>query len=42
MYLMLWKVNEEWSWNDQRNDPAGETGLKSFIDTTGYIIEYED
>lgn len=42
MYLMLWKVQDEWSWNDQRNDPAGETGIKSFIDATGYIIEYEN
>ncbi len=42
MYLMLWQVNDEWSWNDQRNDPVGETGLAYFKGKTGYICEYED
>ena len=42
MYLMLWQVNDEWSWNDQRNDPVGETGLEYFKGKTGYICEYED
>lgn len=42
MYLMLWNVEGVWSWNDQRNDPAGETGFKSFKGATGYICEYED
>lgn len=42
MYLMLWQVNDEWSWNDQRNDPVGDTGLEYFKGKTGYICEYED
>ncbi|MBQ9233882.1 MAG: VWA domain-containing protein [Lachnospiraceae bacterium] len=42
MYLMLWQVNDEWSWNDQRNDPVGDTGLAYFKGKTGYICEYED
>lgn len=37
MYLMLWQVNDEWSWNDQRNDPVGDTGLAYFKGKTGYI-----
>ena len=41
MCLMLWKVNDEWSWNDQRDDLIG-AGLKWFIGNIGYIIEYED
>ncbi len=39
-YLMLWNVQGEWSWNDQRNDVLS-TGLKYFIGKIGYIIEYE-
>lgn len=41
MYLMLWYVNDYWSWNDQRDDPIRETGLTYFLGKTGYIIEYE-
>ncbi len=41
MYLMLWYVQDAWSWNDQRND-IFETGLTYFNGKTGYIIEYED
>ena len=40
MYLMLWKIGEEWSWNDQRDNPAAE--LTYFDGNMGYIIEYED
>lgn len=40
MYLMMWKLNGEWSWNDQRNDPAAE--LSYFIGDIGYICEYEE
>ena len=40
MYLMLWNV-KGWSWNDQRNDPIGETGLDYFKGKTGYVCEYE-
>ncbi len=39
-YLMLWKVEDEWSWNDQRNDVI-ETGLSYFPGHVGYICEYE-
>ncbi len=41
MYLMLWNVNDAWSWNDQRND-VFETGLSYFAGNVGYIIEYEN
>ena len=40
MYIMLWKLQGEWSWNDQRNDPAEE--LSYFIGNIGYICEYEN
>ena len=40
MYLMMWKVKDEWSWNDQRNDPAAD--LSYFIGNIGYICEYEE
>ena len=42
MYLMLWQVEGEWSWNDQRNDPIRDTGLEYFKGKTGYICEYEE
>lgn len=41
MYLMLWNVNDEWSWNDQRNDVIS-TGLSYFPGNVGYVCEYED
>ena len=41
MYLMLWKINDEWSWNDQREN-VFDTGLKYFEGNVGYVIEYED
>ncbi|HBE09051.1 MAG TPA: hypothetical protein DCY81_00710, partial [Lachnospiraceae bacterium] len=41
MYIMLWKIGDEWSWNDQRNDPIKDTGLEYFKSKTGYIIEFE-
>ena len=41
MYLMLWYVNDEWSWNDQREN-VFDTGLKYFAGNVGYVIEYED
>ena len=37
---MLWDVNGNWSWNDQRNDPGRD--FKYFAGKTGYICEYED
>ena len=40
MYLMLWNIDDEWSWNDQRDNPIPE--FDYFHNQTGYIIEYED
>ena len=40
-YLMLWYVQNYWSWNDQRNDVIRDTNLTYFIGKTGYICEYE-
>lgn len=39
-YLMLWRVEGVWSWNDQRND-LFSTGLSYFAGNVGYICEYE-
>lgn len=39
-YLMLWRVNDVWSWNDQRNDLLS-TGLTYFRGNIGYVCEYE-
>ncbi|MBQ6420375.1 MAG: VWA domain-containing protein [Clostridia bacterium] len=45
-YLMLWRVEGVWSWNDQRNDvdtaARTDTRLKYFIGKMGYVCEYED
>ena len=41
-YLMLWNVNDSWTWNDERNDPIRETGLEYFPGNVGYICEYEN
>ena len=38
-YLMLWKVEDSWSWNDQRNDVVSD--YKYFKGIIGYICEYE-
>lgn len=40
-YLMMWNVDDNWTWNDQRNDVVNDTGLAYFAGKTGYIIEYE-
>lgn len=40
-YLMLWNVDNAWTWNDQRDD-IFSSGLKYFTGKTGYICEYED
>ncbi len=40
-YLMLWKVEDVWSWNDQRDDLL-TTGLTYFNGNIGYICEYEN
>ena len=39
-YLMLWKVENAWSWNDQREDVL-DSGLDYFKGNLGYICEYE-
>ena len=39
-YLMLWKVENSWSWNDQRDDVLN-SGLDYFKGNIGYICEYE-
>lgn len=41
MYLMLWCIKDQWSWNDQRNDPIKDTGLKYFNGKTAYVCEYD-
>ena len=41
-YIMLWNVEGEWSWNDQRNVLAGDPELTWFAGNMGYIIEYEN
>ncbi len=38
-YLMLWYLDKEWSWNDQRNDPL--SAFKWFEGKIGYVCEYE-
>ena len=42
MYLMLWNIKGDWSWNDQRNDPAADYDYFGKNDNMGYICEYED
>ena len=39
-YLMLWNVEGEWSWNDQRNDVVADYDY--FKGIIGYVCEYED
>ncbi len=41
-YLMLWNVEGNWSWNDERNDPAHDPKFTYFLGKTGYVIEYEN
>lgn len=39
-YLMLWRLNDEWSWNDQRDDLFTTPTLrKTFSGKTGYVCE---
>ena len=39
-YIMLWKSNGRWCYNDSRNDPAGEFwGWRGKI---GYVCEFEE
>ncbi len=39
MYLLLWKIEGNWSWNDERDDPI--TDMSYFSGNMGYICEYE-
>ncbi|WP_421787504.1 VWA domain-containing protein [Gardnerella sp. DNF00753] len=39
-YLMLWRLNDEWSWNDQRDNLfTNPTLRKTFSGKTGYVCE---
>ena len=38
--LMMWRINGEWTWNDQRDDVVN-SGLDYFKGYTGYICEYD-
>lgn len=40
-YLMLWKIDGRWSWNDQRNDLINSPFAKTYQGRMGYVIEYE-
>ena len=37
-YIMLWRYNEGWLYNDNRNDPVGT--YPQYSGTVGYICEY--
>jgi len=41
-YLMLWYVQDYWSWNDQRDDVIRDTNLDYFAGNIGYVCEYEN
>lgn len=41
-YLMLWKINNVWSWNDQRNDLINSQFANTYKGKMGYVIEYEN
>ncbi len=41
-YLMLWKIDGRWSWNDQRNDLINSPFANTYKGQMGYVIEYED
>lgn len=41
-YLMLWKIDGRWSWNDQRNDLINSPFASTYKGKMGYVIEYED
>lgn len=41
-YLMLWKINGRWSWNDQRNDLINSQFSATYKGKMGYVIEYEE
>lgn len=39
-YIMLWKLDGVWCYNDSRNDPAGE--FWGWRGTIGYVCEFEE
>lgn len=41
-YLMLWKIDGRWSWNDQRNDLINSQFSATYKGKMGYVIEYEE
>ncbi len=41
-YLMLWKIDGRWSWNDQRNDLINSPFASTYQGQMGYVIEYEE
>ncbi|MBR7164486.1 MAG: VWA domain-containing protein [Clostridia bacterium] len=41
-YLMLWKIDGRWSWNDQRNDLINSPFASTYQGKMGYVIEYEE
>ncbi|MBR2878603.1 MAG: C-type lectin domain-containing protein, partial [Clostridia bacterium] len=41
-YLMLWKIDNRWSWNDQRNDLINSPFRATYEGKMGYVIEYEN
>ncbi|MCR5556423.1 MAG: VWA domain-containing protein [Butyrivibrio sp.] len=41
MYVVLWEVKDEWTWNDERNDLATNPETEFTKGHIGYIIEYE-
>jgi len=41
-YLMLWKIDGRWSWNDQRNDLINSPFRTTYEGKMGYVIEYEN
>lgn len=41
-YLMLWKIEDRWSWNDQRNDLINSPFRTTYEGKMGYVIEYEN
>ncbi len=40
-YLMLWKIKNVWSWNDERNDLINSQFAGAYKGKMGYVIEYE-
>ncbi len=40
-YVMLWKMNGQWVYNDNRNDPCGDYP-DMYSGTMGYVCEYGD